>query len=34
MDNLKNLKYQIVAIKHYLFLVFVISVEVKMKKNS
>ena len=30
--NFKNLKYHVFVIKHYLFLVFVTSVEVKMEK--
>ena len=32
MKNLENLKYHIFLIKNYFFVVFVISVEVKMKK--
>ena len=31
---LKNLKYHIFGIKHYFFLVFVVSVELKMKKKK
>ena len=30
--NFKNLKYHVFVTKHYLFLVFVTSVEVKMEK--
>ena len=30
--NFKNLKYHVFVIKHYLFLVFVTTVEVKMEK--
>ena len=32
--NFKSLKYHIIFIKHYFFLVFVLSVEVKMNKYS
>ena len=33
IKNLKRLKYHILAIKHYFFLLFVINAKVNMKKN-